>query len=142
MSSEAAAFARAAEALLGVRFRLLGRDWQTGLDCAGVVLASLAAVGRTAPRAAGYGLRNRDHAPYLALLEQAGFHPCLGPTHTGDVIQVHPGLGQLHLLIAAADGSFIHAHAGLGRVVRTPPPLTWPVAGCWRLDPKEKSTRT
>ena len=55
-----AALAAAAESLVGTRFRLHGRDPDTGLDCVGLLAASLAAIGRAAPLPNGYRLRARS----------------------------------------------------------------------------------
>ena len=125
--------AAAAEALVGAPFRLHGRDPATGLDCVGVVLAAL---GTTAD-VRGYGLRNRSIAPYQELAAASGFVPSAGPTERGDLLLVQPGPGQHHLLIATAPGRFVHAHAGLRRVVLQPGPLPWPVERAWRLIPEE-----
>lgn len=127
-------FAEAAESLTGTRFRLHGRDAITGLDCVGVVTAALAKIGRKASNPVGYALRNLDPERFLRLFGPAGFARSGGPVETGDVIQVAPGPGQMHLLVAAPNGDFIHAHAQLGRVVRSPPPLSWPVEALWRLN--------
>jgi uncharacterized membrane protein len=43
---------------------------------------------------------------------------------------------QPHLLVALAGGSFVHAHAGLGRVVRQTDPSLASAFCRWRLDPK------
>ena len=51
---------------------------------------------------------------------------------TGDVLLLRPGPAQVHLAIVGA-GGLIHAHAGLGRIVLTPPPLPWPIERHWRL---------
>jgi hypothetical protein len=47
---------------------------------------------------------------------------------------VRAGPGQVHLLVVGTRGDLIHAHAGLGRVVATPPPCPWPIERHWRLD--------
>ena len=125
--------AAAAEALVGAPFRLHGRDRTTGLDCVGVVLAALG----TTVEVRGYGLRNRSIAPFLELAAAGGFAPHDGPTERGDLLLVRPGPGQHHLLIAAASDRFVHAHAGLRRVVLQPGPLPWPVERAWRLTLKE-----
>lgn len=126
-------FASAAEGLVGARFRMYGRDNITGLDCVGVIVAALAAIGHPVPRIAGYSLRNCNHTPFLRLFEKAGFQMQSGPPQIGDVVQVHPGPGQLHLLVACHNNHFVHAHAGLGRVVLAPSPLPWPIVQCWRM---------
>ena len=45
------------------------------------------------------------------------------------------GIGpcQLHLLVASNAGQFVHAHAGLRRVIRGALPAEWPVIAHWRL---------
>lgn len=120
--------ALAAQALVGTRFRLHGRDPATGLDCVGLVAAAL---GATAPN--GYRLRNRDIAAALAFAPAAGLTDVSGTIEPGDVLLVRSGPAQHHLLVAGARGGFIHAHAGLRRVVATPGPLPWPVERHWRL---------
>lgn len=120
--------ALAAQALVGVRFRLHGRDPAAGLDCVGLVAAALQAV---AP--AGYGLRNRDISGPMAYATTAGLTETSGDIAPGDVLLVRCGAVQHHLLIAGPGGGFIHAHAGLRRVVATPGPLPWPLERHWRL---------
>lgn len=120
--------ALAAQALVGTRFRLHGRDPATGLDCVGLVAAAL---GGTAP--IGYRLRNSDIAAALAFAPAAGLAEVSSPIEPGDVLLVRSGPAQRHLLIAGSRGGFIHAHAGLRRVVATPAPLAWPVERHWRL---------
>jgi hypothetical protein len=55
------------------------------------------------------------------------------PFAPGDVVMFQVGPNQFHLAIAARCGGFVHAHAGLRRVVLTSPPAEWRVAGHWRL---------
>lgn len=129
-------FAAAAEALVGTPFRFRGRDRQTGLDCVGLVLAALTDSGRPAPRLGGYSVRQSDlGSRYSCLPGWAGFTPAHSPVAAGDLLLTQPGPAQVHLLVVARDGSYIHAHAGLGRVVKTPPPCPWPVERRWRLAP-------
>ncbi|HTM95133.1 MAG TPA: peptidoglycan endopeptidase [Croceibacterium sp.] len=120
--------ALAAQALVGTRFRLHGRDPATGLDCVGLVSAAL---GASAP--AGYRLRNSNIAAGLAWAPAAGLVEATGTIEPGDVMLVRSGPAQHHLLVAGPSGDFIHAHAGLRRVVVTPGPLSWPVERHWRL---------
>lgn len=122
-------FAAAAEGLLGTPFRLGGRDPATGVDCVGLVACALG--GAEAPL--GYALRNaaiERHLPFAAL---AGFAPVRGPIARGDLILATPGPAQHHLLVALGSDSFVHAHAGLRRVVRQRGPLPWPEQARWRL---------
>ena len=133
MSGEGAALAAAAERLVGTPFRLHGRDPVRGLDCVGLVAVALAATGRPAAVPAGYRLRRARIDRILDAAAVAGLAEANGAIEAGDVLLVRPGPGQHHLVVAAACGGFIHAHAGLGRVVATPAPLAWPVARHWRL---------
>ena len=125
--------AAAAEALVGTPFRLHGRDPATGLDCVGVVVAALTAIGRAVESNAAYALRNRSIVGLLELAEANGLTDTRAPLAPGDLVLVRPGPGQHHLLVAAGPALFIHAHAGLRRVVIQPGPLPWPIERRWRL---------
>jgi cell wall-associated NlpC family hydrolase len=128
-----AAVAAAAERLVGTPFRLHGRDPACGLDCVGLVAAALAAIGRPAFAPVGYRLRQCGIDRFLDAAARSGLIAASGPIEPGDVLSVRPGPAQHHLVIAATAGGFVHAHAGLGRVVLTPAPLSWPVGHHWRL---------
>ena len=128
-----AELARAAEWLVGTPFRLHGRDPATGLDCVGLLDAALAAIGRPAPAPKAYGVRNRDIAAALAFAPGMGLGEVSGSIQPGDVLLVRAGPLQDHLLVAGSGNRFIHAHAGLRRVVATPGPIAWPILRHWRL---------
>ena len=130
------ALADAALSLLGTRFQLHGRDPAVGLDCVGLVAVALERSGHTAAAPAGYRLRNRTVDHWLLFAGSAGLAPADGPVRTGDVLLVAPGPWQHHLLVAGHHRDFIHAHAGLGRVVAMPGPLPWPTVRHWRLAAK------
>lgn len=125
----------AALALVGTRFRLHGRDPATGLDCIGLAVAAFGRAGCTLTAPVGYGLRNLSINAFLSSAVQPGLEPVSGPAQPGDLQLVQPGPAQHHLLIAGPDGSAVHAHAGLGRVVHSPAPLVWPVIAHWRARP-------
>jgi cell wall-associated NlpC family hydrolase len=125
--------ARAAESHAGVAFRLHGRDPRIGLDCVGLVLAAMADIGRVVRLPLRYSLRNSDLERFRHLPALAGFTGASTPFRAGDVLLLEPGPAQLHLAVVASEGGIVHAHASLGRVVHTPFPLCWPVAGQWRL---------
>ncbi len=131
-----AAFAEAALALVGVPFRLHGRDAR-GVDCVGLVALALTAIGRRPAIPVGYRLRALSVAPLLEFAERNGFVPLVGPEAPGDLLLVHPCPIQAHLIIASGQGGFVHAHAGLGRVVYEPrrTSVSWPcpAAARWRL---------
>jgi len=133
--SDGVALALAAEQLINTPFRLHGRDPATGIDCVGLLVLALAAIGRTVPAPSGYGIRNSELGTALAFAPGMGLAETDDAVGTGDVILVEAGPLQHHLLIAAENSRFIHAHAGLGRVATTPGPLAWPILRHWRLAP-------
>jgi cell wall-associated NlpC family hydrolase len=121
--------ARAAAALVGVPWRLHGRDPATGLDCIGLLGAAL---GQDDGLPTGYPLRLRRLAGWLPDPASLGFVPACGGAHPGDVVLLRLGPAQHHLGIAADPSGWIHAHAGLRRVVHQPqlPAGEW--IGHWR----------
>lgn len=123
-----AALAASAERLISTPFRLHGRDPASGLDCLGLLAAAL---GKPIPP--DYRLRNRDIAAMLALAPRLGLAEVSGAILPGDVLLLEPGPLQHHLAIAGTANRFIHAHAGLRRVVATPGPLGWRIHHHWRL---------
>lgn len=131
--SAAAQFAAAAASMIGTPFRLHGRDPASGLDCVGLVYASLAAIGRRPLAPNGYSLRNRSITGWLRFAALNGLAPVTGTMIRGDVLLVQPSSVQHHLLIAADHGSAIHAHAGLGKVVRQPFNDRDSVRAHWRI---------
>jgi len=128
-----AALATAARALVGMRFVLNGRDPATGLDCLGVLDRALAAIGQAADLPCGYSLRCRGDMEAAHVARAAGLQPAAGPTVEGDVLLVRCSPVQLHLIIALDAVRFVHAHAGLRRVVISRCDPAWEVAGHWRL---------
>ena len=132
-----AGLASAAEVLVGTHFRLHGRDPATGLDCIGVLAAALAACGRAAVLPNFYMLRMRTIPEFGEAASAAGFALCTGRILPGDVVLVRIGPCQFHLLVRVGDGEFVHAHAGLKRVVRSALPTQWQVTRHWRLAEKD-----
>lgn len=133
MTGARLAFARAAEGFVGAPFRFCGRDPRSGLDCVGLVAAALEATGAPVPPVARYAFRQRNFAEQLGSAACAGFGEAEGAAQAGDLLLLRPGPAQLHLAVVAAQGGLVHAHAGLGRVVLTPPPFPWPIEHHWRL---------
>lgn len=127
-----AELAEAARALVGAPFRLHGRCSATGLDCIGVLAAAYAACGAHAPLPGRYALRSRDLPPTAAIAVRLGLRETGGPIRAGDVVIARPGPCQHHLAIATAPDRFVHAHAGLRRVVEGPIPADWPIIARWR----------
>ena len=125
--------ARAAATLIGVPFRLHGRDPQTGLDCIGVLACALEQAGRPATLPCEYSLRSRAVPAFGQIARIAGFLPATGQLETGDVLIVRPGPCQHHLLITLGRDTCVHAHLGLKRVVSGPMRRDWPTLGRWRI---------
>jgi cell wall-associated NlpC family hydrolase len=124
--------AQAAEALLGTPFRLHGRDAHKGLDCMGLVEAALNASGRPVRLPFDYALKMRSIERFAGAALRAGLILASGHEEAGDILLLRVGPCQFHLGIVGSDGSFIHAHAGLRRVVSSPFP-EGDILERWRL---------
>lgn len=118
---------------MGCPFRLYGREPGSGLDCLGLVLCSLAAIGKNVDEIESYGLRNLSVDRFLPAAGQAGLAPVSGNSLSGDVLLFRLPAAQYHLGIISSSLALVHAHAGLRRVILTPPPLFWPVERHWRI---------
>ena len=119
------AIAAAAVAAVGTRFRLHGRGAE-GLDCVGLVALALRAGGYAGAVPSGYSLRGGDWGLLDRLLVR------VVEAEPGDVLLMAVGSGQIHLGIRTA-GGFVHADAGLRRVVERPGMPPWPLIGVWRV---------
>lgn len=128
--------ALADEALLlcGVDFRLHGRDADNGVDCVGLADLCVSAAGLNCDVPTGYSIRGGDIATVVNVMEQAGFKKILSKDapREGDLILVRPSPAQLHLMICT-QGGFVHAHAGLRKVVFSPGPCPWPIFQIFRF---------
>ena len=133
MTSSPERFALEAEQLLGTPFRFHGRDPESGLDCIGLAAAALAGAGIAARIPQGYTLRNLRIGGLVSHASASGFAPVGGTVLRGDLLLVRPGPAQHHLLVALGEDRFIHAHAGLGRVVIQTGLSGWPILHHWRL---------
>lgn len=122
----------AAQVLVGVRFRAQGHDPVTGLDCVGLVRCAYAAAGWSAAVPCDYPLRGWNAARVVAVLEAAGFVRAEGPVLVGDVAVIALPARQMHLGILGG-ARFVHAHAGLRRVVETPVDARVLAAARWRI---------
>jgi hypothetical protein len=125
--------AAAAAQLVGAPFRLHGRDPATGLDCIGVLAAALSTCCNSVHLPRGYTLRTRVLPDLGVYVSGCGLVTATGTVVAGDVLLVRAGPGQFHLLIATGSEEFIHAHAGLKRVIRGALVPDWPVVRHWRL---------
>jgi cell wall-associated NlpC family hydrolase len=127
-----ARIAAEALALVGVPFRLHGRDPRTGLDCVGLAMTAFGQAGLLAIEPPSYQLRGTSRERAETVLRRAGLVRADAET-AGDLILAESGPMQLHLMIRAG-GGYVHAHAGLGRVVLMPGPISLPVLGIWRAE--------
>jgi hypothetical protein len=125
--------ARAARACLGARFRPQGRDVALGLDCVGLVAVAFRAAGYEASVPRGYPLRGGNGAAFAAVIEAGGLRP-VAPDEAGegDLLLLLAGPAQFHLAVRT-DTGFVHADAGLRRVIETPGQPPWPILGAWRV---------
>jgi cell wall-associated NlpC family hydrolase len=128
-----AILAAAAETLVGTPFRLHGRDPATGIDCVGLLGAALERCGVHAQLPNGYSLRARFLPNLASFARDCGLTPVDGEIAPGDVLLIRIEPCQHHLLVATTEGRFIHAHAGLGRVIRCDAPLEGHILHHWRL---------
>lgn len=131
-----ARLAAAASGFIGTPFRLQGRNPACGLDCIGLVLASLAEVGIKVALPADYRARRRSFAIPRDALLAAGLVEATGRPRAGDLLLLQTGPVQAHAAVSLTPGEIIHAHASLKRVVRSPLPDSWAVLAIWRIAPK------
>jgi hypothetical protein len=111
---------------------LHGRDPRTGLDCVGLAMTAFGRTGLLAIEPPSYQLRGTSRERAETILRRAGLVRADAET-VGDLILAESGPMQLHLMIRAGAG-YVHAHAGLGRVVLMPGPISLPVLGIWRVE--------
>jgi hypothetical protein len=121
-------YAARAQELVGRRFRAQGRG-EGGLDCVGVVLATFDIPNDQVRR--DYRLRGNH---LLELREGLGKNfrrVAKAQLRAGDVLVLKAGDDQLHLAVKTLEG-YVHAHAGLRRVVETPGVPQGPLLGIYR----------
>lgn len=121
-------YAARARALVGVRFRPQGRGPE-GLDCVGVALATF---GIPASQVrSNYALRGEHVRELGAELARYFSKVPTSALRSGDVMLLQVGEEQPHLAVRTERG-FVHAHAGIRRVVETPGLPEWPLLGVYR----------
>ena len=116
-------FVERARSLVGCAFRPQGRNPQFGLDCVGLVLVVFQIEARQVRR--DYRLRG-SHKDELRAGLSRFFVPVANP-RAGDVLLSEVARNQMHLMINCGT-SFVHADAGLRRIVETPGQPCWPIA--------------
>lgn len=131
---EAGRIWEAALELVGVPFRLHGRDPGLGLDCVGVARVAVGARVEVPER---YGFRGGSAKSWSAAIDACGMVRRGDTGGVGDVVLIDCGRGQFHVAVAGP-ASAVHAHRGLGRVVETPGLPAGAVVGRWRLAEREE----
>jgi hypothetical protein len=122
-------YAARARALVGRPFRAQGRG-EHGLDCIGVVLATFSIPADTVR--GDYRLRAEGHFGDLrTALEDRFRRVPRTQLRAGDVMLLKAGEKQPHLAIRT-DVGFVHAHAGIRRVVETLGHAEWPLLAVYR----------
>lgn len=123
-----------AMSLCGSQFRLHGRDEEGGLDCIGLADQCLLAADVDCRAPNGYSIRGGSEGAINEFMANIGFERFAPATRLceGDIVLVKPSPVQWHFLIRAKDG-FVHAHAGLGKVVFCPGDPPWPIVWIFRL---------
>ena len=122
-------YAARARDLVGCRFRAQGRHANTGFDCIGLIATVFGIPEHNVPR--DYRLRGGSLGRLRdGLIEFFRAVPA-GRARRGDVLLFAVAADQPHLGVLTDDG-FVHAHAGLGRVVETPGVAPWPVLRTYR----------
>lgn len=119
--------AAAARTLVGVPFRVQGRDPRFGLDCVGVAAEALRRAGTEAVLPTDYAMRSA-RVPEDAV--PVGFRRCDGGS-AGDILSCRLTPAQVHLAVRTASG-FVHADLQARRVVERPGPPPWPLDAAWR----------
>lgn len=121
-------YAERARALVGVRFRPQGRGPE-GLDCVGVILSTFDIPGDSAR--ANYQLRGNHFEALKRELQREFRRVTRAQLRPGDAMLLEVAGDQAHLGVRTTTG-FVHAHAGLRRVVETPGSPEWPLIAVFR----------
>jgi cell wall-associated NlpC family hydrolase len=125
------AIAAAAVRLVGAPFQHQGRDPQFGLDCAGVVIAALQAVGLTIKNEEAYRMDPSAFVLMRSLL--ATCVPVESP-RAGDVLALRTnGSEPKHLAVVVDHSSIVHVFGRCSRVRLDSIATWWPnVHSIWR----------
>ena len=123
-----------ARALVGTRFRPQGRS-DAGLDCVGLMVAAYALPPGAVP--GDYRLAGAHGAAILAGATRYFRRVARSQARPGDALLFLIDGRQSHLAVKTERG-FVHAHAGLRRVVETPGAADWPLVAVLRRRRKAK----
>ena len=133
MNIEAVARARA---LVGTKFRPQGRAAEYGLDCIGLACAAFQIPAAMVP--ADYRLRGYDPRRLEEGMRRFFRRTPNRSALPGDLLLLAVAADQLHLAVLTERG-FVHADAGLRRVVETPGRPGWPIVSVWRRRKRKNS---
>ena len=118
-----------ARGLVGSKFRSQGREPALGLDCAGLIIATFEL--QQSQFRSDYQLRG-DHRRELQRAMARNFRRIACPQcRTGDVMLLQVARDQFHLAVKTG-GGFVHADAGLRKVVETPGSPKWKIVATYR----------
>lgn len=115
--------------LVGTPFRPQGRNPTDGLDCVGLCLSAYRIPAEAIRR--DYRLRGDHRQEVLAALLPWFRRITRRERRAGDLLLLAVAPDQLHLAIQTKHG-FVHADAGLRRVVETPGEPEWPMIAAYR----------
>jgi hypothetical protein len=121
-------YAERARALVGTPFRPQGRE-PHAVDCVGLVIRTFGLHADAVRR--DYRSRG-DHRDEITRELDGPFRKVRKAEHrAGDLLLMAVRHDQMHLGIRTDQG-FVHAHAGIGRVVETPGMPEWPILAVYR----------
>jgi hypothetical protein len=121
-------FAERARALIGTPFRPQGRRSE-GLDCVGVAMATFGFAADDVRR--NYSMRGDHLREVREFLGRQFRRVPRAQLRSGDLMLMEIADDQLHIGVKTIAG-FVHAHAGLRKVVETPGVPDWPLLGVYR----------
>lgn len=123
------AIAASALEQVGTPFRLYGRSPSLALDCVGLAIHAVGYLGNEQR----YHLKGDYREVICSYLDKSNLLKLDGGAvpYDGDLALVGCAPRQQHLMVRAK-GGWVHAHAGLGRVVHTPGDSPWPIIAIWR----------
>ena len=117
MTSDSLLMIAAARACLGTPFHHQGRSPGIGLDCIGLVIVALQALGLNVQDRADYG-RRPDGRSLVAALDAHGAVR-VEAWRAGDVLLFRYDRQPQHVALATSEDTMIHSFAPAGKVVET-----------------------
>ena len=124
----------AARACLGTPFHHQGRAPGLGLDCIGLIITALTAVGKSVRDRADYGRRPDGQSLVAALIDHGATR--VEEIEAGDVLLFRYDNQPQHVALATSPDTIIHSFAPAGKVVETSIGTYWKrrLTGIYRFD--------